>query len=341
MTSPIRKSSKKSVALLASALMVTGCVSPIATKSGNYTKPIGGSPVTANPTPYSASLVCMGDFAQSVGLGQPRIAVGRILDYTGKEDFEGGRRVTQGASLMAISAFAKAGARLVERFDTSVSELELKYANNKLIGDSADKDFRKITAGSIPGSDFYLVGGITELNSNIRSVGVDAFIGDLDTQDPKGNGGSKMYVINVGLDLRLVETETLEVVDVISYQKQIIGREISLGVFDFANNNVFDIGAGERSLEPIQLAVRSVIERAVLEMTANLYGVTSPDVCSAIAQQGAGLPTTNSITGNYTPAYDNLPTNNGQTRSEASRWHDDRDRAIEDAKKAALRGRKD
>ncbi|ACT58352.1 holdfast anchoring protein HfaB [Hirschia baltica] len=340
MTSPIRKNAKKSVALLASALMVTGCVSPVATKSGNYTKPIGGSPVTANPTPYSTSLVCMGDYAHQVGLGQPRIAVGRILDYTGKEDFEGGRRVTQGASLMAISAFAKAGARLVERFDTSVSELELKYANNKLIGDAADQDFRKITAGSIPGSDFYLVGGITELNSNIRSVGIDGFIGDRDVEDPKGNGGAKMFVINVGLDLRLVETESLEVVDVISYQKQIIGREISAGIFDFANNNVFDIGLGERAQEPIQLAVRSVIERAVLEMTANLYGITSPDVCGALANNNIGVPTTNSITGNYVQAYENLATNNGQTREEASRWHDDRDRDIENAKKVTLRGRK-
>ncbi|WP_018997993.1 holdfast anchoring protein HfaB [Hirschia maritima] len=340
MTNPIRNNAKKSAALLAGALMATGCVSPVATKSGNYTKPIGGSPVTANPTPYSASLVCMGDYAQQVGLGQPRIAVGRILDYTGKEDFEGGRRVTQGASLMAISAFAKAGARLVERFDTSVSELELKYANNKLIGDPAEEDFRKITAGSIPGSDFYLVGGITELNSNIRSVGVDGFIGDRDVDDPKGFGGSKMFVINVGLDLRLVETETLEVVDVISYQKQIIGREISAGIFDFANNNVFDIGAGERSMEPIQLAVRSVIERAVLEMTANLYGMTSPDVCGALAANNVGQPSTHSITGNYVQAYENLPDNNGQTRAESSRWHDKRDRDIKAAKKTALRGRK-
>ena len=34
-----------------------------------------------------------------------------------------GRKVTQGASLMAMTAFAKAGVPLVERFDTSVSEL--------------------------------------------------------------------------------------------------------------------------------------------------------------------------------------------------------------------------
>ncbi len=335
MTKTFGKAAKASAIALVSALTLAGCVSPVAMKSGNYAKPMGNAPVTANPTPYSEGLVCMGDYARAANISQPRIAVGRILDYTGKGDYEGGRKVTQGASLMAISAFAKAGARLVERFDTSVSELELKYANNKLIGDDADHDYRKITAGSIPGSDFYLVGGITELNANIRSVGVDAFVGDRDIDDPKGNGGSKLYVINVGLDLRLVETKSLEVVDVISYQKQIIGREISFGIFDFANNNIFDIGAGERSQEPIQLAIRSVVERAVLEMTANLYGVSNPDVCAQIAHNSAGIPTTNSITGDYYEAYDNLPTNNGQTRASASRWHDKRDDAIE----SALRGR--
>ena len=36
---------------------------------------------------------------------------------------------------MAMSALSKAGVPLVERFDTSVAEMELKYANNKLIGD--------------------------------------------------------------------------------------------------------------------------------------------------------------------------------------------------------------
>ena len=77
-----------------------------------------------------------------------------------------------------------------------------------------------------------------------------------------------MYVMNVGLDLRLVDTNTLEVVDVISYQKQIIGRQVSAGVFDFLGTNFFDVSAGESALEPIQLAVRSVIERAVLEMVS-------------------------------------------------------------------------
>ncbi len=80
-----------------------------------------------------------------------------------------------------------------------------------------------------------------------------------------------MYVMHVGLDVRLVDTKTLQDDDVISYQKQIIGHQISAGVFDFLGANFFDASVGESALEPIQLAVRSVIERAVLEMSARLY----------------------------------------------------------------------
>jgi curli production assembly/transport component CsgG/holdfast attachment protein HfaB len=325
----------KLLAALAGALTLTACVTPVAGPSGLYARPIGGAPVTANPTPYSEGLVCLASYARFTGLKTPRIAVGRVLDYTGKADFDGGRQVTQGASLMAISAFAKAGSQLVERFDTSVSELELKYANNKLIGADAseDGDYRRIFAGSIPGSDYYLVGGITELNSNIRSLGADAVVGDLDATDPKGRAGAKLFVVNVGLDLRLVDTKTLEVVDVISYQKQIIGREISAGIFDFANNNVFDLSVGERALEPMQLAVRSVIERAVLEMTANLYGVPGSETCDQLGKLDTGV-STQSIAGDYRPI-PGVSSIDGSRRADPKAWSEKRDPAM----KSALRGR--
>jgi curli production assembly/transport component CsgG/holdfast attachment protein HfaB len=330
------------LAACASALALTACVTPGAGMNGLYASPIGDAPVTANPTPYSAALVCMADYARSARIAPPRIAVGRVLDYTGKEDFEGGRKVTQGASLMAISAFAKAGARLVERFDTSVSELELKYANNKLISDDLQPaepgpEYRQILAGSIPGSDFYFIGGITELNSNIRSIGADAFVGDVDPGDPKGRAGFKLFVINVGVDLRLVDTRTLEVVDVISYQKQIVGREISAGIFDFLNGNIFDVGAGERAMEPIQLAVRSVIERAVLEMTANLYGVQNSGPCGSLSTDSRSIATPQSITGTAAPRLpDSVLVSDGDVRAFPNRWSANRDAGV----KAAIRGRK-
>ncbi len=255
------------------ALALGGCVSPSADDTGRYVAPIGNAPVISNETPYSGALRCLGGYTARHPI---RIAVGQIADYTGKmESDNSGRKVTQGAALMAMSALSKAGVQLVERFDTSVAEMELKYANNKLIGGDADHagpgDYRKIYSGSIPGSNYYLVGGITELNFNLGSNGAEADGGGTATNAVKGMTSANLYVMNVGLDLRLVDTNTLEVVDVISYQKQIIGRQLSAGVFDFLGHNFFDASIGESALEPIQLAVRSVVERAVLEMTSRLY----------------------------------------------------------------------
>ena len=327
------RTTAKAAALLAAAGMaLAGCATPVAGPGGNYAQAIGTAPVTPNPTPYSQALVCLAGYARANHVSAPRIAVGRIADYTGKAEADGsGRKITQGASLMAMSAFAKAGVPLVERFDTSVSELELKYANNKLISDTPNPapnmpaEYRRILAGQVPGSDFYIAGGVTELNFNIRSSGFDIAGGDVDTTDLKATAGGRLFVMNIGLDLRLINTRTLEVVDVISYQKQVVGREIRAGVFDFLNGNVFDISAGSGALEPMQLAVRSLVERAVVEMTANLYGMPGPQSCLSYDPLETG---TVGVTGAYVPAYNNVDTNNAKTREDPSRWNARRDPAV-------------
>ena len=316
-------------AATAAAALLSGCIAPVAGSNGLYASPIGNAPVTANPTPYSAALVCLADYSRRYNLPSPRIAVGRISDYTGSVSADGGRQITGGASLMAASALGKAGARMVERFDTSVSEMELRYANNRLIGDPGaggpeDVQYRRILAGQVPGSDFYIVGGITEVNHNIRSAGWDFGAGEADSDTPaSGVFQGRYYVMNVAMDLRVVQTTTLEVVDVVSYQKQIIGREISAGVFDFMGGNVFDISAGEGGFEPVQLAVRALVERAMVEVMANMYGAPGPDICLDTANEP--LRDTYGATGGYYPAYQNTDTNNGQTRSDPARWHDRRD----------------
>ena len=240
----------KSLTAAAATAALSACVTPYSGGDGMYALPIGDAPVTSNPTAYSQALECLASYGRGRSMAAPRIAVGRILDYTGTVNEDGGRRITQGASLMAMSAFSKAGARLVERFDTSVTELELRYANNRLIGQEGDDSVRQIYAGQMPGSDYYFVGGITELNYNIRSTGVDVFVGETQTRGDSGNLGGRLYVMNIALDFRLIDTRTLEVVDVISYQKQIIGRELRAGVFTFFDDTVLDIAGGERALEP-------------------------------------------------------------------------------------------
>ncbi len=335
----------KTLAVTAATAALTACVSPTSGNDGMYALPIGDAPVTANPTAYTPALNCLADYGRSQSIVAPRIAVGRILDYTGTVNEDGGRRITQGASLMAISAFAKAGARLVERFDTSVTELELRYANNRLIGQegAGDDNVRRIFAGQMPGSDYYFVGGITELNYNIRSAGVDAFVGDTATRGDRGNIGGRLYVMNIALDFRVIDSRTLEVVDVISYQKQIIGRELRAGVFSFFDDTLVDIAAGERALEPVQLAVRAGVERAVVEVMSNFYRVSDSSVChQELAAEGdpmgpgvAVRTGTEQTTGAFTTTQPSpAAIQSAAQRADTNAWHIQRDEAL-----TGIRGR--
>jgi curli production assembly/transport component CsgG/holdfast attachment protein HfaB len=315
----------------AAALALTaglgGCVTPHAGADGRYADPIGNAPVTANPTAYTPALNCLAGYARSRNLAAPRTAVGRILDYTGAVNEDGGRRITQGGSLLAISAFAKSGARLVERFETSVTELELRYANNRLIGqDGAATDgVRRIYAGQMPGSDYTFVGGVTELNYNIRSLGAEAVGGGVNARDDRGQLSGRIYVMNIGLDFRLIDTRTLEVVDVVSYQKQIVGREVSAGLFSFFDDSILDLSGGERALEPVQLSVRAGVERAVVEVMANLYGVAHAHTCSEALAEGGDPMGPAQATGAFRTGADADAAAIAARRVDVNAWHERRD----------------
>jgi len=256
---------------IAAPLVISGCtVSMEPNAAGLYADPIGSAPVVDNETPYTGTLECLSNHLGDRAL--PRIAVGSIADYTGKySELQGGKRVTQGASLMAMSAIDKAGLPLVERLDTSIFTDELKLANNNLIGDQGG--VRRIKPASIMGSDLVLLGGITELNFNIGSIALDQSIGS-------AAYGMQLYVMNVAIDLRLVDTNSFEIVDLVSYQKQIIGRETQAGIFEFFGDQIFDLTLSDRAMEPMQMAVRAMIERAVGEMTRNLIKI-DPSVCAS------------------------------------------------------------
>lgn len=259
-----------SVALLP---VLTACATSADPKTGLYAKPIGGAPATVNDTAYSSALRCL---AQNTGQTPPRVAVGAISDLTGKRDIETGAKVTQGAALFAMTALNKAGVPIVERFDRGISDVEIAYARDRVLSDNPQQagtvadNARPIYAGQIAGSDYYIVGGITELNYNISSSGLDARGGDVGTAGLKASLTTGKFVINVAIDLRLIDTRSQEVVDITSYQKQIVGREIKAGIFDFLNGNVFDISGGKSALEPIQLAVRTLVERSVYDFAASL-----------------------------------------------------------------------
>ena len=53
------------------------------------------------------------------------------------------------------------------------------------------------------------------------------------------------------------------------------------------DHNFLDLSGGERAMEPVQLAVRAGVERAVVEVMSNLYHVANSSVCKGeLASQG-------------------------------------------------------
>jgi curli production assembly/transport component CsgG/holdfast attachment protein HfaB len=138
------------------------------------------------------------------------------------------RESTNDAVLMTVAALAKAGVPLAKHFGIAVAMAEPRRGGYTIL------------ARAVPGSDFYLAGAVTGLQVETESH-------------------ARLYRIRLGLDLRLMDIDTQQLVDVISYQRQMSG-------------------SGTR--EPVRAAVRSAIERAVLEMVSRLYRVPD-DACAS------------------------------------------------------------
>jgi curli biogenesis system outer membrane secretion channel CsgG len=263
-----------------SLLAATGCASlPGDVHSGMIRQ--SGAEVVDNSTAYSAGLDCLSANASPV---RPRIAVGEVGDLTGRFSSLDGTVATQGAALMVMSALARAGFPLAERLDTRVAQLELEYANSRLIGPDGQPtdNYRRVMAGSIAGSDYIVLGGITELNFNLHSGVAEARIGPL-------VGGRRHYAMTVGLDLRLVDATDLRVIDIVSQSKVIRGHEIRAGVFEFIGDTTLDIGLGERVQEPVHTAIRTIIESAVFDLVSGLAGEAA-QTCSAAGATAIGAP---------------------------------------------------
>ncbi|HSV30097.1 MAG TPA: CsgG/HfaB family protein, partial [Candidatus Omnitrophota bacterium] len=170
-------------------LALGGCAPAMVTSN---VEPAFSAPVTNNDTPYTTCLSALG---QLPGSNLPTFAVGEVADKTGQFQATGNGTSTalsQGVSEMVMSALYKTGkARLVERYDLRIPLAQVKMAEQKLTGAEA-----ALRPGAIRGSDFVLVGALTELNYNIVSGGARLAIGGI-------GGGARSVVINVGLDLRV------------------------------------------------------------------------------------------------------------------------------------------
>ncbi|MGE5477134.1 MAG: CsgG/HfaB family protein [Bacteroidales bacterium] len=251
-------------------LALSGCAAPGTTSKGGV-EPLFSAPVTNNDTPYSQ---CLGALGEISGGNLPTFAVGEVADKTGQFSSQGNGTSTmmsQGVSEMVMSALYKTRkARLVERYDLRIPLAQAKMAEQKLTGPEA-----AIRPGAVRGSDFVLMGALTELNYNITSGGGRLAVGGV-------GGGGRMVVINVGLDLRVVNSRTFEVPYVTSLQKQIQGIEVEANVFRFFGTQLVEFDAGMIRNEPLQLGVRSVVEMAVYQIMTEYLGLPTTAECQLV-----------------------------------------------------------
>jgi len=278
------------------ALALPGCVSMQQQRLAPGEEPVlRGPAVRDNRTPMDAPLACLAGQIAAPGRKPLVIAVGDVRDYTGKYSVNEGNAITQGGALMVSSALGKlSGAvRLAERFDPTIAERELGYTDRRQLGDGSAHDVAMASGhqtvpwlpyfgGSITASDYYIVGGITELNYDIRSGGAEVAV---DSVGPK----VRTYTQSVAIDLRIVDTRSLLVVRTISLTKQFTGYETGFGVFRFFGSNLFDINVGAKGQEPLQLGIRTALEEATLRLVATVAHV-DPAPCMAQASWEVSPP---------------------------------------------------
>jgi curli biogenesis system outer membrane secretion channel CsgG len=230
-----------------------------------------GSAPTNNISPMQLGIQCVRTRLDQQSKTM-RFSVGEVRDYTGKfsnEASEGGFRITQGGTLMVISALGQLGQHvdLVERYDTRIAEQEIALARNQLVQDqgAGGAILRPLTAGQYYGSDYYIVGGVTEANYSISSGGAEVRVMGV-------GGGARYYSMNVAADLRLVDARTLRVIKTVSVQKQFVGHEVKGDTFRFFGTTLIDINAGKKKNEPLQLGVRATLEYGTLDLISAAFG---------------------------------------------------------------------
>jgi curli biogenesis system outer membrane secretion channel CsgG len=234
---------------------------------------IQGPDITENKTRHTDGLNCV---ASKIDISKRlRVAVDAIPDKTGKVNSAEGYKVTQGVESMAITALAKIPAvQVVERRNVEAFNMETELTDKKRIGDGQKYplsngrtlNYRPLLTGKVNGADYYITGAITEVNYNIHSGGQILDVSGL-------SFGKKTVVMNVALDLRIVDVKTLDVIDAVTLQKQFVGLRTQNGLYRFIDKELVSFDNGASTDEPLQLGIRSLVERGVSRLVGKLFNV--------------------------------------------------------------------
>lgn len=300
------------------AILALGLIGCSKLKGPPFTYEVGeiaGPAPRLNTTPMAEALACLRNYRTP----NLRLGVSDFIDGTGAMDgnSQNSRALSQRPDLMMTVALSEAGVNLVNRSSVNVAEWEMRNAIEKKLGDGAPVmierqkiDFRPVRAGVFLGSTHYVTGAITELNWNIDSDVAEAGAFSV-------SAGKRVYRISIAVDVIVTNTETTQIVHAKSYKKQLVGFETNLGYFRFvdssnlltlaaiANNSIpklelFNANIGEKQNEPVQTALRWLIELSAYDMVRRLtrQGAGCDDLITPSARDDRGRPGLQTISAN-------------------------------------------
>ncbi|MCK5727105.1 MAG: hypothetical protein KAH22_09810 [Thiotrichaceae bacterium] len=261
------------ISLASSISLLTGCTSSTSSNHYSAVTPLQGPTITENNTRYTNGLTCV---SERINLSRKiKVTIDQIPDKTGKVNSSEGYKITQGVESMAITALTKIKSiQVVERRNIRSFNIETELMEKKRIGDNRRYKlsngrtlrYKPLMSGKIHSADYYITGAVTEVNYNIYSGGRLINISGLEM-------GSKTVMMNVAMDLRIVDVHTLDVIDSISLQKQFVGKRTKSGLYRFIDKNLVNYDGGSSTDEPIQMGVRSLVERGVAQLVGKLFNV--------------------------------------------------------------------
>ena len=233
-----------------------------------------GSAIYENNTDYTYGLTCVSDRIDTNKI--IRITVDAIPDKSGKVNSSEGYKLTQGVESMAITALTKINTiQVVERRNMGTFNIEADLLKAKRIGDNKKYkisngktiSYKPLLSGKVHGADYFITGAITEVNYNLSSSGQVLNVSGIEL-------GGKTVRMSVAMDLRIVDVNTLNVINSISLQKQFIGKRTKAGVYRFFDSEFVNADAGSSIDEPLQTGVRALVERGVAHLVGSLFNIS-------------------------------------------------------------------
>lgn len=260
------------ISLFTSLSLLTGCASS-SRHQYKEVRLLKGPVITENNTHYTSGLACV---SKRINLSRKiKVTIDQIPDKSGKMSSNEGYKITQGVESMAITALSKIKAiQVVERRNIGAFNVESDLMKKKRIGDNKRYKlsngryikYKPMLSGKIHSADYYITGAVTEVNYNLYSGGKLLNVSGLEL-------GGKTVMMNVAMDLRIVNVHTLAVIDSISLQKQFVGTRTKAGLYRFMDKQLVNYDGGSSTDEPLQMGVRSLVERGVAQLVGRLFNV--------------------------------------------------------------------